>query len=82
MIPQFDPVHIPLPFTIPILNQNIISMFGILVASGLLFGAKVAMKKAANDGLIQRFSTVSSLGSWLASLLVVTWATSFTSRSC
>ena len=61
MIPQFDPVHIPLPFTIPILDQNIISMFGILVASGLLFGAKVAMKKAANDGLdpeiLNRFVT-------------------------
>jgi prolipoprotein diacylglyceryltransferase len=61
IIPPFDAVNFPLPFTIPILDQNIISMFGILVACGLLWGAKVAMKKAANDGLdpeiLNRFVT-------------------------
>jgi prolipoprotein diacylglyceryltransferase len=61
LIPPFDPVNFDLPFTIPILNQDIISMFGILVAAGLLFGAKVAMQKAENDGLdpdiLNRFVT-------------------------
>ncbi len=61
IIPPFDPVNFDLPFTIPILNQDIISMFGILVAAGLLFGAKVAMRKAENDGLdpeiLNRFVT-------------------------
>ena len=61
IIPPFSPVNFDLPFTIPILNQDIISMFGILVAAGLLYGAKVAMKKAASDGLdpeiLNRFVT-------------------------
>jgi prolipoprotein diacylglyceryltransferase len=61
IIPPFDPVNIPLPFTIPILDQDIISMFGILVAAGLILGAKVAMTKASNDGLdpdiVNRFVT-------------------------
>ena len=37
-------------------------MFGILVASGLLFGAKVAMNKAANDGLDPVAQSIRNVG--------------------
>ena len=63
LIPYFEPFSIPLPFDLPIVGHRDIYGFGILVAMGFIFGARMSQNKAERDG--QDPELINRLVGWL-----------------
>lgn len=63
LIPYFEPPAIELPITLPSGSPLTIHGFGVMVALGVVIGAKIAMNKARRDGLDPE--VINRLVTWL-----------------